>query len=119
MCAWVDSLLKGLEDGVRIGFHSNSRCRPAASNLLSACTHPEVVQRCLDAEVACGDVAGPFSAEQLPATIMYNRFGVIPKPNKPGKWRLIVSWTAACHVTNRRKVYLERLLVIRHSATAT
>ena len=87
---WVDSLLKGLEDGVRIGFHPNSRCRPAASNLLSACIHPEVVQRYLDAEVACGNVAGPFSAEQLPAAIMYNRFGVIPKPNKPGKWKLIV-----------------------------
>ena len=61
-----------------------------ASNLLSAYTHPEVVQHYLDAEVACGNVAGPFSAVQLPATIMYNRFDVIPKPNKPGKWRLIV-----------------------------
>ena len=74
-CVGVDSLLKCLEDGVRIGFNPNSRCRPATSSILSACTYPEVVQRYLDAEVACGNVAGPFSSEQLPAGIMYNRFG--------------------------------------------
>ena len=87
---WVDSLLKGLEEGVRVGFNPNSSCCPAHTNLLSATSHPEVVRRYLDAELACGNVAGPYSSRQLPPGVMYNRFGVIPKPNKPGKWRLIV-----------------------------
>ena len=68
----------------------NSSCRPAHTNLLSATSHPEVVQRYLDAELACGNVAGPYSSRQLPSGVMYNRFGVIPKPNNSGKWRLIV-----------------------------
>ena len=54
---WVDSLLKGLERGVRVGFDPNSSFRPAHTNLLSASSHPEVVQRYLDAELACGNGA--------------------------------------------------------------
>ena len=87
---WVDSSLKGLERGVRVGFDPNSSFWPAHTNLLSASSHPEVVQRYLDAELACGNVAGPYSPKQLPAGVMFKHFGVIPKPNKPGKWRLIV-----------------------------
>ena len=87
---WVDSSLKGLERGVRVGFDPNSSFWPAHTNLLSASSHPEVVQHYLDAELACGNVAGPYSPKQLPAGVMFKHFGVIPKPNKPGKWRLIV-----------------------------
>ena len=55
----------------------------------SAVEHPEVVESYLEAELAAGNLAGPFSPEELPG-VVYNRFGVIRKANKPGKWRLIV-----------------------------
>ena len=36
-----------------------------------------------------GRVAGPYASSELPATHI-SRFGVIPKRNQPGKWRLII-----------------------------
>ena len=87
---WVDSLISGLKEGVRIGFTAKGNCRPAKSNLLSADSHPEGVKGYLEAEAAAGRVAGPFSLDELPSEVMFNRIGVIPKANKPGKWRLIV-----------------------------
>ena len=40
-------------------------------------------------EVSSGRVAGPFSAPPFPP-LYISRFGVIPKNNQPGKWRLIL-----------------------------
>ena len=40
-------------------------------------------------EIELGRVAGPYTSSELPATHI-SRFGVIPKRNQPGKWRLII-----------------------------
>ena len=86
---WVECLLSGLRDGVPIGFNPLFSCQSAKSNMHSAFEHQEVVQSYLDNELVCGNVAGPFQPESLNG-VFINRFGVIPKNNKPGKWRLIV-----------------------------
>ena len=85
----VQSLLDGLSLGVRIGFNPSASCRSAARNMPSALAHPDVVQTYLEAELVAGNVAGPFDPAILEGVVV-NRFGVIPKANKPGKWRLIV-----------------------------
>ena len=42
-------------------------------------------------EVAAGRVLGPLPEEYVPASGWHvSHFGVIPKPHKPNKWRLIV-----------------------------
>ena len=39
-------------------------------------------------ELAAGRIIGPIAAE-FRDRIQVRRFGVIPKPHQPGKWRLI------------------------------
>ena len=87
---WVDSLLVGLRDGVRIGFNPNVPCCSAKANMQSAIAHPDIVEQYLRDEIASNNVAGPFSLDSWSESVIVNRFGVIPKANKPGKWRLIV-----------------------------
>ena len=55
----------------------------------SASDHPDMVQQYLDNELQSGNLAGPFLPSQVD-DVTINRFGVIPKHHKPGKWRLIV-----------------------------
>jgi hypothetical protein len=51
--------------------------------------NPQVVQDYLEAELRRGVVLGPFIRAEVPK-VHLNRFGVIPKPHQPGRWRLIV-----------------------------
>ena len=82
-------LIDGLTDGFRIGFNYTShRCQAAKRNMLSAVQNPGVVEQYLKKECELGRVVGPLAAGSIPLHI--NRFGVIPKPHQPGKWRLIV-----------------------------
>ena len=55
----------------------------------SALEHPWVINAYLQVEVPCGRVAGPFATPPVPG-LHISRFGVIPKNNQPGKWRLIL-----------------------------
>ncbi len=87
--AFVDYLLAGMQFGFRIGFDPASKLRSAKSNIFSAEKHPEVIQKYLDTEGSLGRVLGPFEPSQVPG-VHVSRFGVIPKPHQPGKWRLIV-----------------------------
>ena len=97
---WVDSLLSGLKEGVRIGFNPNASCGSAKTNMQSAMAHPAIVEQYLHKEVAAGNVAGPFPLVSLRDAVILNRFGVIPKAHKPGSWRLIVdlSFPHGCSV---------------------
>ena len=82
-------LIDGLTDGFRIGFNYTShRCQAAKCNMLSAVQNPGIVEQYLKKECELGCVVGPLVAGSIPLHI--NRFGVIPKPHQPGKWRLIV-----------------------------
>ncbi len=86
-----DYLLKGLEQGFRIGFkHMNCTCRGPKANMPSAWNNREVVDQYLENEVQLGRVLGPVDPCKVPVRVVINRFGVIPKPHQPGKWRLIV-----------------------------
>ena len=56
----------------------------------SAIAHPDIVEQYLRAKITSNNVAGPFSLDSWLESVIVNRFRVIPKANKPGKWRLIV-----------------------------
>ncbi len=86
---FVDYLLSGMQFGFRVGFDPSSKLRSAKSNIFSATKHPEVTQKYLDTGCSAGRVLGPFEPSQVPE-LHVSRFGVIPKPHQPGKWRLIV-----------------------------
>ena len=47
-----------------------------------------MIEEYLQAEVAKGNILGPFTQETAPP-VHINRFGVIPKKYQPGRWRLI------------------------------
>ena len=83
----------GLRRGFRIGFDRGHKLRSACSNLKGARDHPEVVDAYIAAECRAGTVLGPFDPALLPA-VHISKFGVIPKPHRPGEWRLIVDLSA-------------------------
>ena len=85
---FVSYLLSGIANGFRIGFNNNKhRHQSAKRNMLSANQNPEAVREYLAKECGLGRVVGPLEKGYLPLQI--NRFGVIPKPHQPGKWRLM------------------------------
>ena len=86
--AAVAYVLSGLREGFRIGFQSSMvNLKSASSDMPSS--FPFVIDSYLQSEVSSGRVAGPFSAPPFPS-LHISRFGVIPKNNQPGKWRLIL-----------------------------
>ena len=88
--AAVAYVLSGLREGFRIGFESSMvNLKSASSNMRSSLEHPFVIDSYLQTEVSSGRVAGPFLAPPFPS-LHICRFGVIPKNNPPGKWRLIL-----------------------------
>ena len=83
-------VLNGLRDGFRIGFEALSvSLRSSSSNIRSAFDHPSVIDAYLQNEVSCGRVAGLFSTPPF-TDLHISCFGVVPKNNQPGKWRLIL-----------------------------
>ena len=88
----AEVLVEGLWTGVQIGHNPVHLCKRARTNCRSAHDHPEVIDRYLANELALRRVAGPFPDNF--SGIMISRFGVIPKPGQPGKWRLIVDLSA-------------------------
>ena len=83
-------IIQGLTQGFRIGFcYHNHTCQSARSNMQSAGTNPAVVRDYLRNEVQSGTLIGLLKKEAVPG-VHINRFGVIPKSQQPGKWRLIV-----------------------------
>ena len=83
-------ILNGIQKGFCIGFNRVGRCTSAASNMHSALENAAVVLEYLQKEVLLGRMIGPVSLETVPEGTQISPFGVIPKSNQPGKWRLIV-----------------------------
>ena len=80
-------VLKGIHEGFKIGFeYQGHSCTPAKANMRSAVKNPTVVEEYLAMECELGGVICPLDPWVFP----HIRFGVIPKPHQPGKWRLIV-----------------------------
>ena len=80
---------QGLCQGFRIGFNHRAPLKSAASNMGSAHQHPTVIREYIDKELSLGCMLGPFRDASALPPIYINWFGVIPKGQNTGKWRLI------------------------------
>lgn len=87
---WVTALLEGLEKGVRLGYHG-PRCHRIARNLLSAYTHPDIIDKEIEKEVSLNRILGPFDIPPLP-NLQCSGVGVVEKKN--GGWRMIMHLSA-------------------------
>ena len=83
-------ILRGLEHGFRIGVKEGFRLHRAPRNLASAFEQPQVVQTYLDRELSLRRVLFVPPQSSSSPLIQISPFGVIPKKQKPNKWRLIV-----------------------------
>lgn len=97
----VAYVLSGVQWGFQVGFAAPAgSLKSASSNMHSALEHPSIIDNYLETEVSLGRVAGPFPSPPFP-NLHISRFGVIPKSNQPGKWRLILDLSApAGHSVN-------------------
>ena len=89
---FVNFLLRGIKYGSRIGFNPTlSELKANNRNMFSAEQHPEVVNAYIQGEVESNRML-LVGKEDLPEAkqIHCSPFGVIPKKNKPGHWRLIL-----------------------------
>ena len=78
-------IVEGLKDGFRLRFnYASHTCTSAKCNMLSAFQHPKVIDEYLEEETRLGRVIGPLDAQEV-ENIQISRFGVIPKPHKPGQ----------------------------------
>lgn len=86
---FVRYILQGLDQGFRIGFqHSSSRLQQAGSNMWIK--DPKVVSDYIAEELAVGRLVELSADEAIGLKIHCSPIGIIPKKNKPGRWRLIV-----------------------------
>ena len=86
-------ILRSIKGGFSIGFNSNPvvlKCKNA--NLLSASEQPAVVDKYLEAELKAGRIIEVQASDRN--MVHCSPFGVIPKRNRPDKWRLIVDLSA-------------------------
>lgn len=82
---FVSYILLGIKEGFRIGFNRTCPLRDAGSNMPNR--NPEVIVAYLEREVALGRMLScPADIQGVHVSPM----GIIPKRNKPGKWRMIV-----------------------------
>ena len=89
---FVEYLVQGIRQGFRLGFgFGEVQLRSASRNMRSAEDNVEVVEQYLAKECGLGRVVGPLALDD---SVHVCRFGVIPKPHQPGKWRLIVDLSA-------------------------
>ncbi len=87
--AFASYIVRGLQEGFRIGY---SRCTPLQSaqvNMQSAREHPEIIADYIQKELSLGRLLGPLTPSETPQATHINRFGVIPKGHNTNKWRLI------------------------------
>ena len=91
---FVKYILQGIAEGFRVGFNYQQHTASLQScrrNMVSAAQAPQVVSDYLTEEVALNRVMElPLEEAAGKIGVHCSPFGVIPKKNKPGKWRLIV-----------------------------
>ena len=84
---FADYITNGIRYGFRIGYdYDTTHHRSAKCNMQSARENPGPVEEYVRAECAAGRLV-PLPDQ---TSIHVSRFGVIPKSNQPGKWRLIL-----------------------------
>ena len=82
-------MMRGFRHGFHIGFDLRCSLKPAPSNFRSVRENPVVVDAYIASEVAAGRLV-----ESTDPSVRRNPIGIIPKPNQPGKFRLIVDLSA-------------------------
>ena len=83
---YVQWVVKGIQQGFRIGFDRHYSCYPATANLSSQVPH--IISEHLSKEVRLNKMwCCPLGSE--PKGTQISPIGAIPKKNCPGKWRLI------------------------------
>ena len=100
--AFAQYILRGIAEGFRVGFNYQLQSlHTCKKNMASASQLPQIVSDYLLEELTCNRVA------QIPASTAEDigthcsPIGVIPKKNKPDKWRLIVDLSSpADHSVN-------------------
>ena len=85
-------IVRGIQEGFRIGFDSSISLHSVKHNMPSALDHPTVIRDYLAEECSEGRVLGPLDPRSFPQ-VHISRFGVIPK-GSTGKWRLIVDMSS-------------------------
>ena len=85
--AYVKYILQGLNRGFRMGLDRRQHISSASGNL--HIDKPEVVTDYLQWEVLLGSM-WKIPLMVAPRGVHYSPLGIIPKRNKPGKWRLVV-----------------------------
>ena len=91
--AWCSKLLKGIEQGMDIGFEGK-RTSIVSDNWKSALEHPKVIMEYLANEVAAGHKAGLFT-QPLSLDFIGSPMGIVAKKcSFPVKYRIIhdLSW---------------------------
>ena len=82
-------ILNGLKEGFRIGFnHKEAKLQQGTHNM--PCSNHKVVSEYLETELNLNRLVKLSDREAALAGIHCSPIGIIPKKNKPGKWRLIV-----------------------------
>ena len=85
---FVSYILQGIQCGFRIGF-SRTQHLSYAPNRMSSHNHAEIIHQHLEREVKLGRMY-KCPQNSKPLCVHTSPIGIIPKKNKPNKWRLIV-----------------------------
>ena len=88
--SWVHELITGITKGVSLGYQGQ-RCQRISKNLISAYSHPHIIDDELSKELRLQRIAGPFDTPPV-ANLQCSGVGVIPK--KTGGWRMIMHLSA-------------------------
>ena len=93
--AWVQELLKGINNGVSLGYHGQT-CQHIPHNLVSAFKHPHVIDEELNKEITAQRIPGPFDTPPA-QTLQCSGVGVVPK--KTGDWQMIMHLSAPAEIS--------------------
>ena len=93
---FVEMILRGITEGFRIGYDaSTAQLKQQTTNMLSALAHREVMSRYITQELQATRLVCVGSEEVACSMgIHCSPLGVIPKKNRPNKWRLITNLSA-------------------------
>ena len=89
--AFSKFIVEGIANGFHIGFNRSQHLQLAATNL--QCTKPQLITEYLGRETALNRM-WQCPMGYLPRGVHISPIGLIPKKNKPGKWRMIVDLSA-------------------------
>ncbi len=81
-------IIRGLQNGFRIGFQWDSRLTSAVCNMHSTRLRPAAISGYIADVLSKGRMLGPFPLTWR-ERVHVNRFGLIPKGHNTGKYRLI------------------------------